>query len=109
MIEQGMKTRVLLAGALALTLLVGFAGGWLTHEPHVRVVVPDVQGLSSERAADLLHRAGLRVSFTPVSATTLPHRLLVAQQSPPAGTAVAPDATVQLRIRVGPVIPSPIG
>lgn len=104
-----MNRRTLLASVLALTLGAGFVGGWLAHQPQAQVVVPDVQGLPTDRAADLLHRAGLRVDFTDqVPATTLPHQILVVQQIPSPGRLVSPATTIQLRVKLGPVIPTPI-
>jgi beta-lactam-binding protein with PASTA domain len=104
-----MRHRTLLLGALLLSFSVGLVAGWSLRDARQEVVVPDVRGLQSGPASDLLHRVGLRVSFTQVAATSLPHRITVVGETPPPGTLVSPGATIQLRLRLGPVIPSPIG
>jgi beta-lactam-binding protein with PASTA domain len=104
-----MRHPIVVLGALLLSFTVGLVTGWSLRDARQEVGVPDVRGLESGPASDLLHRMGLQVSVTQVAATSLPHRITVVGETPAPGTSVSPGATIQLRLRLGPVIPSPTG
>src|SRR6266702_1541606 len=100
-----MTKRATLVGVLLLGLCGGLAAGWFAHQvtgSSIRVMVPNVVGLSARQAATVLKRAGLSVSLIPSPATTLPNHPHVATQQPPAGTIVRPGSTIRLVMPFNP-------
>jgi beta-lactam-binding protein with PASTA domain len=99
--DPRMRRTVLVAvGALVVGIAVGALAGSLLRpsRPAPKVVVPDVQRLSTSDAFRVLHERGVgpvAVMYRPSSSSPRGQVLL---QSPPPGTAVADGARVTLLV-----------
>ncbi len=75
------------------------------------VKVPDVVGKTAQEAATLLGQAGLKMSQTDESSSTISEGEII-RQSPSGGTSVKKDSTVKVVVSSGPeitTVPSLVG
>jgi beta-lactam-binding protein with PASTA domain/tRNA A-37 threonylcarbamoyl transferase component Bud32 len=66
-----------------------------------QVEVPDVEGLKLNEARELIEAEGLKVEITPIASDEFEENEVISQ-SPPAGTEVDVDSTVDLEVSSGP-------
>lgn len=79
---------------------------WTINATPVLVVVPDVTGRTEETAQAMLQTSGLAVGNETTSYTDNIAAGLVVSQNPAAGSSVAPGATVELVVSLGPELVS---
>ncbi|MGO1774663.1 MAG: Stk1 family PASTA domain-containing Ser/Thr kinase [Agrococcus casei] len=105
------KPAWLWGGGIAVGLLVAILVVWVvslgngTSFAGLSTEVPDVVGMQEEEALATLKEAGLTFEITQVHDDSDPGTVL--DQSPDAGTGIAPDSPVKLQVSEGPP-PSPL-
>jgi beta-lactam-binding protein with PASTA domain len=100
--DRRRQTQAIIAGALALTLVLVTLGWWFAAGPGAKTTVPG--GLTGQRVADaqrLLAADGLRGTPKEVFNDTIAKGQVVGTD-PPSGESIAKDGTVVLLVSKGP-------